>query len=166
MMSKNLESAGQRLLKTWQKLHHKPLGKWLFKQVIAKNIPYTGSIKADIQKLEPGHCEVLLKFRRSNTNHLNSVHALALSNLGELTGGLAVMTGLPSHIRGIVTNINTEYLKKARGDLIAIASVEIPAVNQPKTTHLIQANIYDSEKDLVCTVNVKWLLSPNTINKQ
>lgn len=159
-MTKNAESAGQKLLNAWNKLHQKPGGKWLFKQIIAKNVPYTGSIKADVQKLQAGHCEVLLKFRKSNTNHLNSVHALALSNLGELTGGLAIMSGLPPNIRGIVTNINTEYLKKARGDLLATASVEIPTVTAAKTTQNIQANIYDQDNDLVTTVTIKWLLSP------
>lgn len=161
-MNKNHESAGQRLLKTWRKLHQKPMGKWLFKMIIARNIPYTGSIKADVQILEPGHCEVLMKFRKSNTNHLNSVHALALSNLGELTGGLAMMTGLPPTIRGIVTNINTDYLKKARGDLLAKARVQIPEVTGPKTEHHIQTNIYDQDNDLVTTVTVKWLLSTQT----
>jgi len=159
-MTKNLESAGQKLLSTWQKLANKPFGKWIFKQIIAKNIPYTGSIKADVQMLKPGRCEALLKFRHSNTNHLSSVHALALSNLGELTSGLAMMTGLPSHIRGIVTHINTSYLKKARGDLMAISEVEIPTISEPKTTHEVHTNIYDQDNDLVSTVTVQWLLSP------
>ncbi len=159
-MVKKFESAGQMLLNAWQKLHTKPLGKWLFKQLIAKNIPYTGSIKAEVQRLEPGHCEVLLKFRKSNTNHLNSVHALALSNLGELASGLAMMTGLPPTIRGIVTNINTEYIKKARGDLTAKADVKIPTVTAEKTVHHVQALIYDQNQDVVTTVTVKWLLSP------
>jgi len=159
-MNKNHESAGKKLLQAWQSLSQKPMGKWLFKRIIARNIPYTGSIKADVQVLEPGRCEVLMKFRKSNTNHLNSVHALALSNLGELTGGLAMMTGLAPTIRGIVTNINTEYLKKARGDLLAKAEVEIPDVTVDKTEHLIDAKIYDADNDLVTVVTVKWLLSP------
>ncbi len=158
-MGKKFESAGQQLLHAWQKLHTKPLGKWLFKQMIAKHIPYTGSIKADIQDLSPGHCDVSLKYRRSNTNHLNSVHALALSNLGELASGLAMMTGLPPTIRGIVTNINTEYHKKARGDLLAKARVNIPTVSADQTVHPVQALIYDQNQDLVTTVTVKWLLS-------
>ena len=160
MMTKIHESAGQKLLQSWQKLEQKPMGRWLFKQIIANNIPYTGSIKADVQVLQPGRCEVLMKFRKSNTNHLNCVHALALSNLGEYTGGLAMMTGLPPTIRGIVTNINTEYLKKARGHLLAKADVQIPKVTAAKTEHLIQTYIYDQDNDLVTTVTVKWLLSP------
>ncbi len=159
-MTKNHESAGQKLLQTWRKLEKKMMGRWLFKKIIANNIPYTGSIKADVQILEPGQCEVLMKFRKSNTNHLNSVHALALSNLGEFTSGLAMMTGLSPTIRGIVTNINTEYHKKARGHLLAKAHVEIPNVTMPKTEHHIQAHIYNQDDDLVTTVTVKWLLSP------
>ncbi|VAX07494.1 hypothetical protein MNBD_ALPHA03-1773 [hydrothermal vent metagenome] len=159
-MTENHQSAGQKLLQIWQKLEQKPMGRWLFKKIITNNIPYTGSIKADVQMLEPGRCEVLMKFRKSNTNHLNSVHALALSNLGEFTSGLAIMTGLPPTIRGIVTNISTEYLKKARGHLLAKADVEIPNVTAPKTEHYIQAHIYDQDDDLVTTVTVKWLLSP------
>ena len=154
------ETAGEKILHIWEKINKKPGGKWLFKQIIARNIPYSGSIKADVKKLQPGHCEVVLKYRKANNNHLNSIHALAFSNLGELTSGLAMMTGLPTNIRGIPTNINTEYLKKARGNLKAIAVLEIPKVTAPKTNHLVTANIYDSSQDLVTTVTVKWLLSP------
>ena len=161
-MSSNFETAGHQLLSAWQKLHNKPFGKWLFKRLIARNVPYTGSIKADVQKLQPGQCEVLLKYRRSNTNHLNCIHALALSNLGELAGGLAMMTGLPPTVRGIVTRINTEYLKKARGDLRAVAEVDVPAVTTDKTVHHVHAQIFDQHKDLVTRVEVEWLLSPKT----
>ena len=156
------ESAGQKLLLTWQKLHQKPLGKWLFKRIIEHHIPYTGSIKADVQRLQPGYCEVKLCYRRSNTNHLNSIHALALSNLGEMTGGLAMMTGLDANIRGIVTGINTEYLKKARGDLLAKCTASIPTVTEPKTTHEVEAHIFDEANELVTRVTVQWLLSPRT----
>lgn len=159
-MTKNHESAGQKLLQTWQKLEHKPMGKWLFKRIIAANIPYTGGIRADVQVLTPGHCEVLMKFRKSNTNHLNSVHALALANLGEFTSGLAMMTGLPPDIRGIVTNVSAEYVKKARGQLLAKADVQVPQVSLPKTEHHIEAHIFNQDNDLVTTVKVRWLLSP------
>jgi len=48
-MIKNHESAGQKSFNAKQKLYTKPLDRWLFKQIAAKNIPYTDSIKADIQ---------------------------------------------------------------------------------------------------------------------
>ncbi len=159
-MTKKLESAGEQLFSLWQKLENKPAGKWLFNRIIAWKIPYSGSIKAQVTDLSAGKCQVSLKFRKANTNHLNSVHALALANLGELTSGLAMLCGLPSTIRGIVTQINTEYVKKARGHLIAIADVTMPEVTEAKTEHWIQANIYDQQQDIVTIVKVRWLLSP------
>ncbi len=159
-MARKLESAGKQLLHLWQKLKDKPAGKAIFNRIIAMKVPYSGSIRAQVKELVPGRCQVFLKFRKKNTNHLNSVHALALSNLGELCSGLAMLSGLPNNIRGIVTKIETEYVKKAKGNLTAIAEVEIPEVEKPKTEHWIQARIHDNNKDLVATVNVRWLLSP------
>jgi len=159
-MTQSKAAAGKRLYHYWKKLHNKPLGPWLFNKILAINVPYSGSIKARIKVLEPGHCEVLLPYRRSNTNHLNSVHALATANLGEMTGGLAMLTGLPDTVRGIVTRIDTEYLKKARGDLIGKADLVIPSVTEDKTEYQVQAHIYDQDGDEVTRVTVSWLLSP------
>jgi len=159
-MTQSKAAAGQRLYQYWQKLHNKPLGLWFFNKILAFNVPYSGSIKAQVKVLEPGHCEVLMPYRRSNTNHLNSVHALATANLGELVGGLAMLTGLPDTVRGIVTRIDTEYLKKARGDLIGKADVDIPSISEDKTEYQVQAHIYDQDGDEVTRVTVSWLLSP------
>lgn len=159
-MTKKFDSAGERLFRLWQKLASKPAGKWLFNRIIAWKIPYSGSIKAQVLELSAGKSKVRLPFRKANTNHLNSVHALALSNLGELSSGLAMLCGLPGNIRGIPTRIDTEYLKKARGHLTAIAEVALPEVSEDKTEHWVQANIYDQQEDLVTTVKVRWVLSP------
>lgn len=159
-MTKSKAAAGQRLYHYWQMLHNKPLGAWLFNKIFAFNVPYSATIKARVKTLEPGYCEVKLPYRRGNTNHLNSVHALATANLGEMTGGLAMLTGLPDTVRGIVTRIDSEYLKKARGDLIGKADVTIPTVTEDKTEYRVQSHIYDRDGDEVTRVTVTWLLSP------
>jgi acyl-coenzyme A thioesterase PaaI-like protein len=89
--------------------------------------------------------------------HLGSVHAVALLNLGELTSGLAMLTALAPGLRAIVTRISAEYFKKARGRLTAEASVTVPEVRGPVELPIF-AEVRDGAGDVVCRVAVGWRL--------
>ena len=91
----------------------------MFSRVLGLTVPYTGRLGANVQILAPGRCVVILRDRRKVRNHLRSVHAMALGNLGEMVTGLALMNSLPNKTRGILTGISVNYLKKARGTLTA-----------------------------------------------
>ena len=43
-----------------------------------------------------------------------------------MASGVAMLAGLPTGMRGILTGIEVSYLKKARGTLTALAEVEPP----------------------------------------
>jgi len=121
-------------------------------------VPYSGSIGANIVVLEPGHCRATLRERRRIRQHLRSVHAVALVNLGEMTSGLAMTLALPAGVRGIVTRLEAAYSKKARGVLTAEARVTVPSVGSQPVDHRVETTICDAGSEVVCQVTTIWRL--------
>lgn len=148
-----------RLRRIWQLLHNKPGGSWLFSRILGFMVPYTGTMQARVLELEPGHAKVRLDDRRKVRNHLNSIHAIALANLGELASGLSLLMSMPDDVRGIVTGLNIEYIKKARGDLMAEGHCNLPAVSEDMAI-VAYADIKDATGDMVARVSVDWRVGP------
>jgi acyl-coenzyme A thioesterase PaaI-like protein len=158
-VSRKHESPGAALLAAWSTLSAFPGGAVLFSWYVGRLAPYSGSMGARVLMLSPGHARLSLADRRRVRNHLDSIHAVALANLGELTTGLAMTTALPPTTRGIPTHLTIEYEKKARGRLIAECHCAVPGVTEP-VDHTAHAHIVDREGDVVARVAVRWRLGP------
>ncbi len=75
------------LRKVWSSLRSVPGGGRIMGSLIGRLAPYTGTISPEILSLDQGYSKVLMRDTRKVRNHLNSVHAIALLNLGEVATG-------------------------------------------------------------------------------
>ena len=156
-MASEVPVLGEKMLHRWQLLSGLPGGRWLFSYLLGRFAPYSGSIGARVKELRPGYARVALRERHKVRNHLNSIHAIALMNLGELTTGLALMSGLKPGVRGIITGLSIEYFKKARGRLESVAETTQPEVNGD-IEHEVHAEIKDQSGDVVARCSARWRL--------
>jgi len=149
-----------RVLSLWQRWGKTVFGRRLYSWMLGHMVPYSGSIRPLVMQLEPGFARIELRDRRSLRNHLHSIHAIALANMGELASGLAMLAALPDDVKAIVTRLEIDYLKKARGRLTATGMANPPSEVSETVTQLVHAEIMDGTGDVVARLDVHWQLRP------
>ena len=110
---------------------------------------------------ERGQARVRLVQRRAIENHLGSIHAIALANLAELTGNLALAYAMPDDARFIVTSLAIDYVKKARGSIEAICKCTPPDSSE-RREYPLEVHISDAHGALVASAHIRTLVSPVT----
>lgn len=148
------------LRKGWDTLRKLPGGRRAFSALVGRTAPYTGTIGAQVLELEQGYARVGMADRPAVRNHLKSIHAIALANLVELTGNLALAYSLPPGSRFIVTAIEIEYLKKARGDLVGECRYSAPEVLTENVRDEVEVVVRDAAGDVVVRGRCKSQVGP------
>lgn len=147
-------------IKIWETMSSKPGGKWAFTKALCLKAPYFGSISPKFEELRPEFCKVSITKRRSVLNHLGTVHAIAMCNMAELAGGTMTEVTVPSTHRWIPNGMTVEYLKKAKTDLIAIASpvskMDLSKAGEFKVNVLVR----DTSDEIVFRAVITMWVSP------
>jgi acyl-coenzyme A thioesterase PaaI-like protein len=153
------ESKTNFIRAAWDRLCGIPGGKRIFSGLVGRVAPYTGTIGAVVQELGPGYSRVTLADRRAVRNHLSCVHAVALANLVELTGNVALGYSLPDDARFIVAGMSLDYVKKARGTITGECRTP-PIESSEKREYEVNVTLRDEGGDVVVDGVLRTLVGP------
>ncbi len=92
-----------------------------FTNMICQIAPYFSTIQPSMTTLRPGYAEATVPLRREVTNHLGTMHAIALCNAAELVAGTMTDASIPEGYRWIPKGMSVEYLAKVKTDIRAVA---------------------------------------------
>ena len=143
----------------WSRFRDLPGGPWLFSRLFGLAIPYSGSVRPRILFLGPGRAVISMGDRRGVRNHLASIHAIALTNLAEMTTGLALGFGLPDGMRTILVRVECEFLKKARGTITAASDAPVFSGVVEREV-LVESTLTNEAGDVVAKGRAVWLAGP------
>lgn len=151
------------VLALYRRITRWPAGHWLFSRAVCFKAPYFASITPRFESLEPGRCSATIRHRRRITNHLGTVHAIAICNLAELTAGVMTDATIPASMRWIPKGMTVEYLKKAVGTLRGVATPEIPVVEAAAGYDLpVSVEVTNTAGEVVFRARIAMWVSPKT----
>ena len=130
-----------RILDLQEKLSKVPFGNSVFSGILARFAPYFTTIKPKVVELRPNYMKASMKKRKAVHNHLKTVHAIAMCNLCEFTGGILMEASIPKHRRWIPVGMTVNYVAKAKTDLTA--TCDLSAVD------------WENCSEVICNVSVR-----------
>ena len=146
-------------LDLWKRCEQLPFGRWIFTRIICWKAPYFASIRPRFEEFRPRYARVSMRKRRAVTNHIGTVHAIAMCNLAELAAGTMTEITVPPSMRWLPKGMSVEYVKKAVSDLEASATVgeiaEGPGREVP-----VGVELKDREGEVVCRAVITMWVSP------
>lgn len=149
------------ILSLYRTLEARPFGRQLFSWLVCRKAPYFASIRPRIVRLAPGHGEATMAHRRAVTNHIGTVHAIALCNLAEFIGGLTTDASLPAGMRWIPQGMTVRYLHKATGRMHAVATPDIaPHVSDSGYRLPVSVVVSNDAGTAVFSASIEMWVSP------
>ena len=146
------------VLKTYNNLKDKPFGKWMFSKAVSWTAPYFRTVNPTVIELRDKYGKVKMKKRWSVTNHIGTVHAIAMCNLAEYVAGMTIEASIPKHLRWIPAGMEVKYLKKAETNLTASCTLEIDDWDKVRDC-IIHVPVLDDNGQTVFTADINMYVS-------
>lgn len=112
-----------KVLVVYDKFLRWPFGQRFFSAFAARQAPYFRTVSPLVIRLEPNHCEILVKKRKRVQNHIGTMHIIAIANGLEMAMGFMAEASIPAHLRWIPKGMELSYPNKGETDISCTATV-------------------------------------------
>jgi acyl-coenzyme A thioesterase PaaI-like protein len=127
-------------------------------------VPFTGTARLKFELVTPEKVVVSIKNRRRVRNHIRGLHAAAMALLAETATGFCVGLNLPDDRLPLIKSLKVEYLKRAQGDMRAVATLRPEQVEAIRTLEkgevTVPVTVTDSSDSEPIRAEMVWAWVP------
>jgi acyl-coenzyme A thioesterase PaaI-like protein len=129
-----------------------------------KMVKYTGTTGSVVEELTENRAVISLKNKKRVQNHIGSVHAVASILIGESATGYLVGMNVPDTSVPVIKTIKADYVKRAAGDMKAVATLTDEQIKQIRTQEkgetTVKVTITDGESKEPIFMEMIWAWTP------
>jgi acyl-coenzyme A thioesterase PaaI-like protein len=103
---------------------------------------------------------VFVRKRRRVTNHIGTVHAIAMANACEMAAGTLTEAATPRSSRWIPRGMTIEYRRKAVSDVRAVAWLNEPIEVDRAYDVMVPVDVVDDAGNVVVHADIAMYVSP------
>lgn len=103
---------------------------WVTSLALGKVVPLVGTAGLRFDELGSQRVVVRIRNRKPVQNHIKGVHAAGMALLAETATGFCVGMNLPDDKLPLIKTLKVDYLKRAVGDMKAVAQLRPEQIQQ------------------------------------
>lgn len=163
-------SLNNPLRKFVDKVNHYPhwLSSFLMTQMFRYKVKLAGTTGIEVLSTDGRTVTYRQKNRRKAQNHIGSVHAAAMALLAESSTGFIVGINLPGDKLPLIKTMHLNYVKRATGDMTAVASLTDEQIalmqTEPKGEVNVAVKVTDSTGIVPLECEMIWAWVPKKRN--
>jgi acyl-coenzyme A thioesterase PaaI-like protein len=103
---------------------------WLTSFMLGSVVPLVGTAGLRFDEISNERVVVSIRNRRKVQNHIKGVHAAGMALLAETATGFCVGMNVPDDKLPLIKTLKVSYLKRAQGDMKAVAQLRPEQIQQ------------------------------------
>jgi acyl-coenzyme A thioesterase PaaI-like protein len=136
---------------------------WMTNFALGKVVPLVGTAGLRFDEISAERVVVGLRNQRKVQNHIKGIHAAGMALLAETATGFCVGMNLPDDKLPLIKTLKVNYLKRAQGDMTAVAQLRPEQIRQILTQEkgevTVPVSITDEsgQEPIQCEMTWAWV---------